>query len=382
MKYLPSYGIIISIAIMPAIAFAQDGQPDWVADAKALAQSDGISVGEAIKRIRLVEKAGALQERLEREDPDGFAGLTIDSSNKQFRVKVRRAKGLKPFASPADTDLAGSVDNLESARSLKELRQTQQQVMVAMKQAGVENYSSIDIQANGVTLFVKDEAAARAAISSGKVAAIDFLKIVQVESFPVPIVEMTGGLAAQSSLGGCTTGFPVQNYSGVKGISLAGHCPGIDWTYNGSALPLQQRNYAGNFDIQWHTAPGFTVSNNVSMGSGGTRAVTTASGISVQVVGAPVCKYGRSTNYTCGKIVDNNVRFTGTGSTTTGPWVLVKSPTVPIMCAGGDSGGPVMNGASAYGISTNCSSESGGPDLYYMPVDRFSGVSVLVRTSP
>jgi hypothetical protein len=69
-----------------------EGQPDWIADAKQVAAQEGISVGEAVRRFQLSEKAGRLQDRFQREDADTFAGMEIVSRGATYR----KARGTKP----------------------------------------------------------------------------------------------------------------------------------------------------------------------------------------------------------------------------------------------------------------------------------------------
>ena len=178
----------------------------------------------------------------------------------------------------------------------------------------------------------------------------------------------------------------MQTPAAVNGIVTAGHCQSAATvSFNGTILPLQARNYSGNFDVQWHTAPGFTTPNTVNLGTGGMRTITSTKGLSLQTVGMSVCKNGRTTGYTCGKIVNKNVTWldpAGSGKAV-GPWVQVNDGAGTIMCAGGDSGGPAVNANAAMGLVTNCSSTSGGPELYYMPGERiYTGVGVTIRTSP
>lgn len=259
--------------------------------------------------------------------------------------------------------------------------------MKSLKQATIDSYSSIDIDANDVVVYVKDLADAQTAFASRRALKADYVRLQQVDSFPVPVVDITGGVAINYPAGGgCTAGFVVQTPAAVNGIVTAGHCQsGATVSFNGTILPLQARNYSGNFDVQWHTAPGFTTPNTVNLGTGGMRTITSTKGLSLQTVGMSVCKNGRTTGYTCGKIVNKNVTWldpAGSGKAV-GPWVQVNDGAGTIMCAGGDSGGPAVNANAAMGLVTNCSSTSGGPELYYMPGERiYTGVGVTIRTSP
>lgn len=251
----------------------------------------------------------------------------------------------------------------------------------------MDSYSTIDIEANDVVVYVKDIESAQAAFASRKALKADYVRLQQVDSFPAPVVDITGGVAIDyPGGGGCTSGFVVQTGAAVKGIATAGHCQsGATLSFGGTVLPLQSRNYGGNFDVQWHTAPGFTTPNTVNLGTGGIRTITSTKGLSLQTVGMSVCKNGRTTGYTCGRIVSKTIMWldpAGSGNSV-GPWVQINNGAGGTMCAGGDSGGPAVNANAAMGLVTNCSNASGGSELYYMPAERiFSGVGATVKTSP
>ena len=374
----------------PAAQPADTGQPEWVEDAKVIARQEGIPVGEAIRRIKMEARIGALEERLESENPNTFAGLTIIRDATKFRVRIHNKGGPIANASSAtDPEVAGVLDQSLVTRSLQELRQAQRQAMESLKLANIDSYSSIEIETNDVVMFVKakDIAAAQAAFADRRALKADYVRLQSVDTFPVPVMDITGGVSINyPGGGGCTSGFVVQTGAAVKGIVTAGHCQSeATLSFGGTVLPLQNRNYGGNFDVQWHTAPGFTTPNTVNLGTAGLRAITSSKGLSLQTVGMSVCKNGRSTGYTCGKIVAKNIMWldpAGSG-TSVGPWVQVNNGLSGILCANGDSGGPAVNANAAMGLVTNCSSGAGGTELFYMPVERiFSGVGVTVRTAP
>jgi hypothetical protein len=62
-------------------------------------------------------------------------------------------------------------------------------------------------------------------------------------------------------------------------------------------------------------------------------------------VGATVCKYGRSTGYTCGEIINKDYCWPNAACT----YIQVSRFNTNLV-DGGDSGGPVYAGNDAYGI--------------------------------
>ncbi|GAB3660017.1 chymotrypsin family serine protease [Glycomyces tarimensis] len=120
-----------------------------------------------------------------------------------------------------------------------------------------------------------------------------------------------GGMAAHD--GGafeCTTGWTVVNPSGVTGVTTAGHCTGIDQTwqpgYGFVDLDFQSqfRGYWG--DIEWHTTP-----THIDVAEFYAHPNTRRDTLSVEpwwgfTVGESICVYGRSTNSRqCGLDVQN-----------------------------------------------------------------------------
>jgi streptogrisin C len=194
---------------------------------------------------------------------------------------------------------------------------------------------------------------------------------VTTPTLPRPASDIYGGLEINGS--GCTSGFSVVNGSGTRGITIAGHCSTTD-SYQGIDLPYVAGFYGGNYDVQWHTASAFSVQNWITDGAVPyTRPITSRTFWGNQPVGGFVCKYGRSSGYGCGTI--NRKDDTPTCIPGARPvWLRVG---VAIM--GGDSGGPVFYGESAYG-TISCGDAS---TLIYSAVDFVeSGVGVTVLTSP
>ncbi len=67
---------ISTFAATAASAQEQAAQPDWIEQARIVAQAEGISVGKAVKRARLQEKLNQAIKRFE-GDPD-YAGAWIE----------------------------------------------------------------------------------------------------------------------------------------------------------------------------------------------------------------------------------------------------------------------------------------------------------------
>src|SRR4051794_27244768 len=59
-----------------AVAQPDTSQPDWIEQARIVARMQGITVGEAVRRARLLEKVNRAIERFQ-NDPD-YGGAWID----------------------------------------------------------------------------------------------------------------------------------------------------------------------------------------------------------------------------------------------------------------------------------------------------------------
>lgn len=98
--------------------------------------------------------------------------------------------------------------------------------------------------------------------------------------------------------------------------------------------------------------------------------------------GTTVCKFGVTTGRTCGSIKD--AEFAANWNGEAGTYVQVVSLDGTVMNKGGDSGGPVYAGNSAYGL-VHGRGNDGSPwanDLFFMPIERMSTLGVATLTKP
>lgn len=142
-------------------------------------------------------------------------------------------------------------------------------------------------------------------------------------------------------LSGCTSGFVVVNSSGTRGISTAGHC-GDSQSDDGVALTFQAQHVGDHGDFQWHTGSQSMPNDFYA----GTASVTETDRRSVTSVGAPVvdqslCKNGATNHQDCQEVRNIGVCYDDKCN-------LVQMGAR--LAAGGDSGGPVYWGNTAYGL--------------------------------
>jgi len=167
-----------------------------------------------------------------------------------------------------------------------------------------------------------------------------------------------------------SSGFSVKNSSGTKGITTAGHCDN-SLSYEGTNLPFQGSLLGGSYDVQWHTAPGFTVRNLMYDGTNN-RYVYSTKHRDDQELNEFVCKYGKITGFTCGYIIDKSF---DPGPDYIATFIRIHRDGVNLS-EGGDSGGPWFSGNTAYGIHTH----GIGDDAAYMAVNYISDLGVTVLT--
>ncbi|HET7846919.1 MAG TPA: hypothetical protein VFL72_05455 [Acidimicrobiia bacterium] len=180
---------------------------------------------------------------------------------------------------------------------------------------------------------------------------IDATRADILESITISVVqsirEVTGGLDSSTEhLGGedvtgCTSGFGTKTSSGVRGISTAGHCNNSQ-TDDGASLTIQSAHEGTHGDFQWHTGPQ-AEGDDFYSGSTSSTEVTRrdVSSIGAPTVGQSLCRNGVTSHKDCQNVRKVNVCNLGVCN-------LVQMDTD--LSAGGDSGGPVYFGNTAYGL--------------------------------
>lgn len=144
-------GLVLAAGLfsMSVCASPSEGNPV----AHTYAQTYGVSVDEAARRLARQADIGALEQRMQTERPDTFAGLYIEH-RPAYRVVVR-------FTGDAQAQLAAYTgDPLYVAqtapRSLQVLRGTQDLLGQRLHAAGIEFMSGTDVKTSQVDIYVLD----------------------------------------------------------------------------------------------------------------------------------------------------------------------------------------------------------------------------------
>ena len=346
--------------------------------AEIYAKQHGVTVDEAFRRFRLQDVAGGLDAELSSKEADTFAGLWVEHTPK-FKVVVLFTRNteekIKPYRQKY-VELANIVEVRKAEMSLVELQNTQNEISSSAWNLGIPVASDINVYENRVEIAVIDRVQFDNAVLAGKLVLPWYVDVITVESLGELEAEIYGGL----SLSTCTSGFAVKNSSGTKGITTAAHCENSQ-SYSGVSLPFQSENYGTYYDIQWHTAPGFTVTNKIKTTSFGTTNIINATkSRSEQSVGNWVAKYGKSTGFTAGYI-SSKIYMPGIPNAQATFIRVDNTAGYSDLSSEGDSGGPWFVSNTAWG--SHCGSPYGDSnDAYYMAINYVSGIGVSVMTSP
>lgn len=370
-------GLLFSLGLNAQPA---DGDPIAV----SYAQMFKVPLAEAKRRTAQVPEIGQLEQRLQRELPDTFAGLYIEHQP-SYRVVVRFTKTPKALLARYTKDPL-FVAQL-APRPLELLRGAQEELAAQLSQSGVAFESGLDLKTSQVNLFVLDTATASKRLS-GLMAVADYIKLHKVPALMTPTA-MLGGNQVTGSTMNCTSGFNVVNATRELGMITAGHCDNA-LTYIGSpnvTLAFQSEQNSGSLDLQWNKQTVGTPqvqSNEIKLVGGpqATMAITSETTSANLPMGATACKNGITTNYTCGQVADKNAQAMYNG--VVGTFIRVHNASNQVMNDFGDSGGPVFGTNSAYGI-VHGRGGAGTPthnDMYFVPVDHFSALSVSVLKEP
>ena len=328
--------------------------------AREYASAMKVDLDEVIHRLKLQSNIGDLDAELTKKEGATFAGLWIQHQP-EYRAIVQFTRNGEATIQPyiENGPLAGMVEVRMASVTLNELETARDQASRVVQELGIHAHSGINVLENRAELYVLDPMQLDDALQKVDLKLPANVEVIKVDELPREVTGIFGGKALRT----CTSGFSVKNAGGIKGITTAGHCS--NWqTYNGTNLPFQSGTVGGVYDIQWHTAPGFTPRNVIFAGGTTYHYISGVKFRSSQAVGEWVCKNGMTTGYSCGAIVDK--QFDG---------VNVRVNT-SVSVQGGDSGGPWFWYHTAYGTTISAF----GNDSIYGPVDHIYntlGLTVL-----
>ncbi|GAA0335146.1 hypothetical protein GCM10009087_51870 [Sphingomonas oligophenolica] len=363
-------------------AHVQTGDEALAQDAGEYARLYAVPIDEAMRRLRAQEETVATTDRLQDLYGDRLAGLYIEH-RPAYRIVVLLT-GSDPV--PDQTVFAGGMTvpivfrtgaPASRTRILGAITQHQAEIRAAVPHPpsmGVDpRTGQLVLMVDGADIDRIGQDALKARIEA--IAKVPVRIRVQdrpeVNLEDVNLVGGGGRVEGMNPADGkryaCTSGFVVTD-GARDGVVTAAHCPDTLAYYgpDRSQLPLQ---FLGQWgwgyqDVQLHVSeqalqPLFYADTRKTMA----RTVTGARNRTSTRVGDVVCHRGERTGYSCAEV--ELVDFAPSGDLCGGAclatWVAVAGPN----CKGGDSGAPVFNGTTAFGLVKGASYRGDGSCIFY-----------------
>lgn len=359
----------------PAQEPAASSQPPALIET-AYAQSLGIDVAEARRRLSLLQEAEQIADRLEADLKGRWGGLRVTSTSSEFRVEflITGAAGKELAALTQQPEFIAT----RVSRSYQALQMKFDRLLAALKAEDIEYEIAVLPAENVVELRHLPSPAARAVLRKFSSLLDDSVKVVEVPRLAELSVTVMGGNLLTwdmpSSVGTVTktgtSGFVVNDLiGGGRGVTTAAHfgeCQsqaastcGDAFTVSSTCRPngpardnrhgvdltFVRQAWASSQDVELRKpSSSHTLANRVRT-QGYDYTVTAKINPRLYNEGTFVyCKEGSSTGYTCGTVISNYAAFNaGMGGT------FVKGKTNDPnkgMATGGDSGGPVFTGVA------------------------------------
>jgi len=326
------------------------------AQVRAMERDLGLERAEIPDRLALDTESAIVEAHLTARLGGRYAGTWLPDGADAPRVAVTTTAAAK-VAQRAGADAVVVEHSLDALTSWKE----------ALDEVGapasVHSWYA-DPTTNEVVVEASDVGAAKAMIAEAGTPA-NVVRIEKSAVAPEIARDIRGGDEFHRPTGDgfvtlCSIGFAVQG-----GFVTAGHCGSAGNPVNapdGAALGTYRASTFPGHDWAWvATNSNWTPTPTVNNYAGGT---TSVAGSAEQGIGATVCRSGRTTGWRCGVIQEKNVTINyGNGDI---PGMATGSA-----CAeGGDSGGSVLSGNQAQGVTSgrigDCSSNG---RFIYQPVN-------------
>ena len=352
-------------------------------DAATWAAVAGLPVGEAEAQLRAQQATISVTDSLEVEFGDRLAGIAV-VHRPAYRIDVLLT-GDAPAAERTVT--AAGLDIVVSFRTGALTTRAQLLAALTAHQAAIRALFrkplglGVDQRTGTLAVLVSDADAARFAPDQLEQQLADLAGVpVTVRRLDRTDADVTAeggarvvGFEADGHRYACTSGFVVTD-GARSGLVTAAHCPDqlsfVERDRSETPLPFAGQWGWSFQDVQLHISatplpPLFFADTARTL----ERSPTASRPRAQTRVGDVVCHRGERTGYSCAEIAFTD--FAPAGDLCGGPcapsWVAVDGPT----CQGGDSGGPVFDGAVALGIVKGASFRPDGSCslYYYMAVD-------------
>jgi hypothetical protein len=342
-----------------------------------------ISAEEAAERIALEEEVSQLSEKLRLSDPDDFGDLWIEHEP-VYRIVVAFLNNVDRSAlrDEISPKLRRYVQFKQVKTSWKQREALIEQVVAALKPSGIDYYSFYEHRNDSIVIQTEADRAVQQIRQAIPNALQSFVTIrkgrvprkMQATNARAGDYVHGGWWYYRSTSGGnyhtCSFAFNAKDNAGRPVILSAGHCDDPTHIYYTDhwvtlAPPIQDREY-GQYDYKAQIITGlasgpwvyyqngeisdpvyykYSSRNHISEhpASGYFKVVGT-SGFYSQKVGDVVCKSGRTSGLTCGKITHGWATWNGVPK-----WIESGDSSQYIYTWEGDSGGSVFRSPSPTG---------------------------------
>ncbi len=373
-----------AVANTVAIEGVNSAESDFP-DVRLFADAAGIQLAEAERRLDLQQDVGRLREYLEEGSSATFAGMWVEHVP-EFRVHVAQTE----TSAGATSKLASIAPQLATSLVVSSADYTYAQLSrdllsIRSLEPIVPFDAAVNEQLNRVDIWVSDYRTYESFLDTHGVRVPRTFVVTPVEELSKPAAAIYGGLRIDDSSpddADCTSGYSVRHVSQAVGITVAGHCANTGMNYGGTTLPYHTGVYSGSHDEQWHTTPGFTPTNRIRYHEdGNTRPITSRRIRSTQSIGDPVCKFGVTTGYDCGNVINRSFAPSWVPNAT--PTFIVAEQLGVDMCSPEDSGGPVFFQNAAWGTISGYtgSGSQAGKQVVYVAIDYVeAGLNVSILT--
>ena len=150
-------------------------------DAETMAEDLGISVDEAIRRLKLQDPIGTLGAELERLEADTFAGLWIQHEP-EYRIVVAFTRNGEETIQPyvENTPLANLIEVRTAEATYEELKAAQQKAHRLLDELGLSLASGINIKENQAELYVTDRPLFDATLQEANIRLPDHVEVITI----------------------------------------------------------------------------------------------------------------------------------------------------------------------------------------------------------
>ncbi|WP_130413347.1 hypothetical protein [Xylanimonas ulmi] len=330
-------------------------------DLRLVAEQNGISLDEAIDRYAWNDNFSLVVDTIRKAHPESFTGAEIvDAGHAWISFKgpaPNVAAVLDPFAKIAPTvEVEVRADEGYSEHQLEKSIESVHYAIYGspgVRQAATSFDTDTRTIVTTVVLTDPERASAAADLNETAQATLAAVSTSDADIAAAVTVARNATLGGDDSasyhyggevLSGCTSGFGTRassSTSGTRGIATAGRC-GNSQGDDGYTLTSRGGHQGTHGDFQWHTG-GATHSDDFYAGTATVTETTLrdVSGSGAPTVGQTPCKNGATNHASC-----QEVRKLGDCRDSMCNLVQMGAR----LAAGGDSGGPIYWGNTAYGL--------------------------------